>query len=177
MASNNHLTSSDVELYVENQMDSHARATLDAHLASCADCRARITRHQQFDAALRLVARPNAPKDLAARITAAVELRLAQEQARRAQMPLIAVAMLFSLLLALWFGFNMVLAFQEDGVLDFLAIFTSQPELAYSLDTFLALVESLPFSEIALTLFALVTAIVLAQQLVETIRPRAIQLK
>ncbi len=173
----NHLTSNDIELYIEKQMDDRARAAVQAHLGACPTCRARVAPNQQLDTALRSIARKNPPQDLAARISAAVELSVGQEQARRARMPLIAFAMSFSLLLALWFGFNMVIAFQEDGVLDFLGVFTSHSDLAYSLDTLLALIEALPISEIALTLFALVTAIVLAQQLVDTGRPRAPQFK
>jgi anti-sigma factor RsiW len=173
----NHLTSDDMEQYVEKQMGDRARAAMDEHLAACAICGARVARGQKLDAALHALPRARAPQDLAARISAAVEWRMEQERARRARMPLIAVALSFSLLLAVWFGLEMIIAFQDNGVLDFLAVFTSHSEFSYSPDTLMALIEALPLSEVGLMLFALVTALVLAQQLVDTIRPNAMQFR
>jgi predicted anti-sigma-YlaC factor YlaD len=175
--SENHLTANDIEQYVENAVD--ARAEIEQHLATCAQCRRRVARERRVDAALQTMPRAETPRELAVRISAAVELRVAQEQARRTRVPFIAVAMSFSLLLVLWFGMDAVLAFQESSALDFFTLFTDRPDLlsTYSFDAVLALIEALPISEILLTLFALVTAIVLTQQLVDTLRPRAMQFK
>lgn len=167
-----HLTANAVDLYLEQGVDD--RASLDEHLAACALCRGRIARDQRIEGALRALPRENPPRDLTARITAAIELRVAQEQARQERLPFIAAATFFSVLLALWFGFEMLVAFQENGALDFFALISSHPEVfsAYSSDALFALIESVPISEIVLTLFALLTVVVLAQQWADAVQPR-----
>lgn len=173
--SERHLTPIEVSAYVEKELDDRARAAMDEHLAACASCRARVTRDRRMEHTLREMPRAHPPRDLAARIVAAVELRAAQGQARRERLPLIAMATFFSTLLFLWFGVEMLVAFQENGALDFFSLFASHPEVLanYSTDALFALVEALPLSEIALTLFALLTVIVLAQQLGDVLQPRA----
>jgi anti-sigma factor RsiW len=173
----NHLTKAEIEQFIENQIDERTRETFDTHLAACATCRACVAREKTFVSALRVLPHENPPGDLALRISAAVDLRLSQDRVRRERMPLIAVATLFSSLLVLWFGLEVVIAAQENGVLDFLNLLTSSSDLGFSFDTLLAFVEAIPISEVALTLLSLVTCIVLAQQLVETIRPRTAQFR
>jgi hypothetical protein len=91
-------------------------------------------------------------------------------------MPFITIATFFSLLLLIWFGFQMVIAFIDNGTFEILSVFSGQPELlsAFYTDALWALLEALPLGEIALTLFALFTVIVLAEQWVETVRPHAV---
>ncbi len=67
----------------------------------------------------------------------------------------------------------MLFAFEESGALDFFSLVTSRPEVfaTYSTDAYFALLESLPLLEIVLTLFALLTVLVLAQQWVDAVQP------
>jgi len=172
-----HLTAIEIDQYIENELDAHARAELDTHIADCAVCHARIAREQKLAFALQILPRERTPTDLAARIRAAVDLRLTQDRQRRDRMPLVALATFFSLLLVVWFGLEVIIASQENGVLDFLSIFTSQSDLGFSSDSFFALIEAIPISELALALLSIITCIILAQQLVETIRPHPAQNK
>ena len=169
--SESHLTADDIEHYDAAAPDEHAAE----HIAACATCHARLARAQRIDTALRAIPRAPAPSDLAARIHAAVHARAAQEQAPLARAPLIAVAAIFSALLVVWFGFEMLIAFEDKSALEFLSWIISHPELfeRHFGDTLLAVIEIIPFSEILLTLFALFTVAVLAQQWVEAISPRA----
>ncbi len=173
--SEKHLTNEQIEAYIEQGLDAWAHE----HLAVCARCRARTARAQRVETALQTLPRAETPRDLAARICAVIELRVAQEEARRARMPLIAVATFFSALLAVWFGLEMLFVLEDNGALYFASLLASQPELlsTYSFDAVFALIELLPIGEIALTLFALLTALILAQQLVETARPPALAFK
>ncbi len=168
-----HLTKQTTEEYIGHEMNRDAQARVEEHLATCAACRQRVELDLRMEDLLHRVERIEAPRDLAARISAAADLQRAQEQARRERLPLIAAATIFSLLVTLWFGLQLLVAFQEDGALDFFALATSHPEVysAYTSDALFALFESLPFSEIVLTLFALVTVVVLTQQWAETIQP------
>jgi len=172
-----HLTISQLEEYLENQTDRARRATIERHLAGCAACRARMTQRQMLDTALRKTPRETPPHSLDDLIIVAVDWRMRQEQGRRDRFPFVALATLFSAALTLWFGAQVVVAFQENGVMDFWSLYTSHAEVSYSPDALLAFIEALPFYEIALTLFALITAGVLAQQLIETFRPSAVQFK
>lgn len=171
---NQHLAADAVALYVEQGLDALTRAETDAHIAACALCRGRVARDRRIEAALREMPRENPPRDLAARITATVELRVSREQMRRERLPLIAVATFFSALLMLWFGFEMLVTFQENGALDFFSLLASRPEVfsTYSTDALFALIESLPISEIVLTLFAVLTVVVLVQQWADSAQPR-----
>lgn len=171
-----HLLPNEIEVYATHQIDEQIRATFDEHLAACADCRARIAKTQQIDAALRHLPRELPPPGFADLIVAGVEWRAAQEQQRRARMPLIALATCFSILLTLWFGFAGLVALQDNGVVEFLWIYTTQAEISYSSDALFALLEALPVTELILTLFALVTASVLALNLIESLRPQRMEL-
>ncbi len=168
-----HLTANEIDLYVEKDLGDRARTDTEGHLAGCALCRGRVARDQRLSSALQTVPRQEPPRELAARISSAVEAHVFQEQLRRSRMPFIAVAMCFSLLLTVWFAFQMVIALEENATLDFVSLVTDRPDVfsAYSVDAVWALIEALPLGEIALTLFALFTVIVLAQQWVDTIRP------
>jgi predicted anti-sigma-YlaC factor YlaD len=174
-----HLTANEIEQYTENELDAARRAEIEQHLAACAVCRAYIAQGSQLNIALRALPRTQPPRELAARIGGVVETRVAQEQARRARLPFVAIATFFSVLLLLWFCGEMIIAFQENSVLDFFALFTSYPDWysTDSLDALLALIEALPITEILLTLCALLTVGVLAQQLVDSLHPRAWQFK
>ena len=96
-----------------------------------------------------------------------------QQRLQRARMPFITVATFFSLLLLLWFGFQMVIAFVDNGTFEILSLLSGRPDLFSTFfgDALWALLEALPLGEIVLTLFALFTVIVLAEQWVETVRP------
>ncbi len=168
-----HLTALDIEAYIDEPPDKEVRAGMDAHLAACAVCRRRMAGNTRLNSLLQAIPRENAPRDLAARITAAVELRVAEDRARRERLPPMIAATCFSALVTLWFAFEMVVGLQENGAFDFVSLVTSRPEIlsAYSTDAFWALVESLPLPEIVLTLFALLTVVVLASQLTEMVHP------
>lgn len=169
-----HLTPRELEMYVERECEDTARAAIKVHLADCAPCRERTHRAERFADALRDMPREQAPRELAERIVAVVDWRAAQEQARRKRLPLVALATLSSLLLAAWFGAQMVTAFLQDDALDFFSLFTSRPDIlsTYSFDAIFALLESLPVGEILLTAFAVLIAIVLSQQLMDSVTPR-----
>ncbi|MBM3130472.1 MAG: hypothetical protein FJ009_17820 [Chloroflexi bacterium] len=170
-----HLTPGEIERYTENETDAVRRAEIETHLATCAICRAQIAQANRIGATLRALPREQPARDLAARIQA----RVTQEQTRRARAPFIALATFFSVLLVLWFCLELGIALQENGVLDFWTLLTSYSDL-FSTDwqnTLIALVEAVPLAEVLLTLCALLTAGVLAQQLVDSLRPRALQFK
>lgn len=167
-----HLTPTEIEVYATHQISAQVRATFDEHVATCADCRARIAKTQKIDAALWQLPRELPPPGFADLVIAAVEWRAGQEQQRRARMPLIALATCFSILLTLWFGFAGLIALQENGVVEFLWIYAYDTDISFSSDALFALLEAFPFTEILLTLFALITAGVLGQNLVESLQPR-----
>jgi predicted anti-sigma-YlaC factor YlaD len=171
-----HLTPNEIEVYALSQIGEQIRATFDEHLATCADCRARIAKTQKIDAALQQLPRELPPPGFDDLVVAAVEWRAGQEQQRRARMPLIALATCFSILLTLWFGFAGLIALQENGVIEFLWIYTYDTDISFSSDALFALLEAFPFTEILLALFALVTAAALGQNLVESLQPRKIGL-
>ena len=174
-----HLTPNDIEQYNEKAPEDARRTELDQHLAACSACRARVTRDTRMNTALLDLPHVQPPRELAARIGAVAEARAAQEQARRTRAPFIAIATFFATLLAVWFCLELGLAFQENGVFDFWALFTSYSDFfsTDSLDALLTLIEALPVSEIVLTLCALLTVGVLAQQLIDSLRPRTWQFK
>ncbi len=169
-----HLTPRELETYVERELGETARTAIKLHLADCASCRERTHRADRLESALRDLPREYAPRELTERILAAADWRAAEEQARRKRLPLIALATFSSLLLAVWFGIQMVIAFLQDDALDFFSLFTTRPDIlsTYSSDALFALLESLPIAEIMLTAFAVLIAIVLAQQLMESVTPR-----
>jgi hypothetical protein len=174
-----HLTPGELDSYVEREIGETARAAIDRHLSECASCRARAERLERMEAAIRDLPREKPLRNLTTRILAAVDWRSAQEETKRQRAPIIALAMVSSLLLSLWLGGQMVIAFQENGALDFFSLFTSRPDIlsADFSDALFVLLESLPILEIVLTLFALVTVIVLAQQLMDSVQPRVAHLK
>lgn len=167
-----HLTLDDLESFVEDELDPRARAQVEEHVAECAPCRARLARARNLSRALYALPRRDPPLDLAARIGSAVESHVFQERLRRSRMPFIGAATFFSAVFLLWFAFQMVLAFQDNGTLDLISVLTARPDLfsLYSTDAIWAVIEALPLGETALTLFALFTVIVLAQQWVDAIR-------
>ncbi len=169
-----HLTPRELETYVERETEDIARAAIELHLADCAVCRERTHRAERFENALHELPREHAPRQVTERILATADWRATQEQARRKRLPLVAVATLSSLLLAIWFGAQMVVAFLQDDALDFFSLLTSRPDIlsAYSSDALFALLESLPFAEIVLTAFTVLIAIALSQQLVDSVTPR-----
>jgi anti-sigma factor RsiW len=167
-----HLTTEEIGKFARQELDEQQRAQVAAHLADCAICRLASQHARKVDASELLAPREQTSGELPARSSAMTDWQASQEQARRVRLPLIGMATLFSLLLFAWFMLEMLVAFQESGVLDFFALFSSHPELlsTYSWDAIFALLEALPAPEMVLTLFSLITAAVLAQQLLETIR-------
>lgn len=172
-----HLSDYEVSHYVEKDLDERTRTQIDEHVQNCAQCRGLLEREQRLTLALRELPRVELPRDLPTRIGSAAQARLVQERLKRARMPFITVATFFSLLLLFWFGFQMVIALIDNGTLEILSVFSGQPDLfpAFFTDAIWALLEALPLGEIVLTLFALFTVIVLAEQWVETVRPRALR--
>lgn len=168
-----HLTPRDLEIYAMGAWEENARETITQHLATCAACRARANRAEKFESGLRDLPRQAAPRDLADRIITAVDWRVTQDEARRRRLPFIAFATAASIIISIWFAFQMIADLYDTDALDFLSLFTSRPDLlvAYYSDALYALWESLPLPAIALTLVAIAVAIVLAQQLVESFRP------
>jgi anti-sigma factor RsiW len=169
-----HLSPMELQTYVESECADSARAAIEGHLADCVSCRQRTHRAKRFENAMQDMPRDPAPREMTERILATIDWRAAQEQARRKRMPLIALATCSSVLLAIWFGTQMIAAFLQDDALDFFSLFTSRPDIfsTYSSDAVFALIESLPVGEILLTAFAVLIAIVLSQQLVESMTPR-----
>lgn len=168
-----HLTANAIEQCVENELDAAQRRALEAHLAVCAECRVRLARAHRLTVTLRALPREQPARALAARI----EARVVQEQTRRARLPFVAAATLIALFVAAWFCVEFGIALQESGVLAFWTLLTSYSEFFSSdwLDSLIALLEAVPLTELFLTLCALLTAGILAQQLVESLRPRAMQ--
>ncbi|HEX7589074.1 MAG TPA: zf-HC2 domain-containing protein, partial [Anaerolineae bacterium] len=168
-----HLSDHELDHYVEKELDDRARVQADEHLANCERCRSLLTRELFLSVALRAVPREQPPSDFAVRIGNAAQARVLQQRLQRARMPFITVATFFSLLLLLWFGFQMAIAFVDNGTFEILSLLSGQPDLfsTFFVDGLWALLEALPLGEIVLTLFALFTVIVLAEQWVETVRP------
>ena len=168
-----HLSDLELDHYVEKELDDRARAPIEQHLLICAQCRGLLAREQRLSADLRAQPREEPPRDLAVRIANAVQARVLQERLRRARMPFITVATFFSLLLLFWFGFQMVIALIDNGTFEILSLLSAQPDLfsTFFADDLWAILEALPLGEIVLTLFALFTVIVLAEQWVDTVRP------
>ncbi len=168
-----HLTSDELELFAENEMDARTRVEIEKHVSECAMCRGNLAREQSLSRALRVLPRQEPPHDLSARIGSAAQIHRVQEKLRRARMPFILVATGFSLLLLAWFTFQMVIALEDNGTLYLVSLLTSRPDVisAFAVDAVWAVIEALPLGEIVLTLFALFTVIVLAQQWIETVRP------
>lgn len=169
-----HLTPRELETYVTGMMDEIAGDAAARHLGTCAECRVRVQRAQKLEMGLRDVPLVNTPKDLADRIVAAVDWRVALEETRRKRLPFIALATVASFIVSFWFAFQALTAFVDDDGFDLLSIYTQRPDLlsTYFSDALFALLESLPLQEIALTVIAITVAIVLAQQLVESFQPR-----
>ncbi len=168
-----HLTPDELELFAENEMDARTRVEIEKHVSECAMCRGNLEREQSLSRALRVLPRREPPHDLSARIGSAVQIHRVQEKLRRARMPFILVATGFSLLLLAWFTFQLVIALEDNGTLYLVSLLTSRPDVisAFAVDAVWAVIEALPLGEIVLTLFALFTVIVLAQQWIETVRP------
>ncbi|MBI5301318.1 MAG: zf-HC2 domain-containing protein [Chloroflexi bacterium] len=173
---NEHLTATDLERYLDDALNADEQARVTRHLAECARCRARAANAQRVEAALRALPRATAPRDLATLITTAIEWRTTQDQARRSRAPLIAAATLFSILLLLWFGFSMIVTLEDNNAVDFFFWIASHPEIVQThfVESLSALFELLPISEMFLTLFALFTVAVLAQQWLDSVHPQAI---
>jgi predicted anti-sigma-YlaC factor YlaD len=171
---NRHLTADILDAYLEQELDAPARVQAAEHLARCALCRRRLAREEELNRALHALPRREPSPELAARIGRAAETRVLQER-RRSRMPFIGAAAFFSILLLVWFGVQLALAFEENATFDLLSVLTTRPDLfsAYSTDAIWAVIEALPLGEIVLTLFALFTAIVLVGQWLETVRPPA----
>ena len=169
-----HLTPEVLEIYVTGAMEDTARVPLTRHLAACASCRARADRAQKLEIGLRDLPRVNAPHNLNDQIIAAVDWRVTLEESRRKRLPYIAFATAASIVVSLWFLFQMMGALADNDALDFLALYASRPDLFsnYFSDALFALVESLPLQEIAMTVIAIAIAVVLAQQLVESFQSR-----
>jgi hypothetical protein len=163
----------DVDLYAEQGVDVNTLQRMKAHLAACPMCRGLVERDREIESALVELPRAMAPRDLIVRIMSAAELRGAEARARWERLPFIVAATFFSFLLSIWFGLQMLLAFQDNGALDYFSLITSRPEVfsLYSADAYFALIESLPILEIVLTVFALLTVLVLAQQWVDIVQP------
>jgi anti-sigma factor RsiW len=170
---NSHLTTHEIEQHLENELDPVRHAEVELHLAACAACRARVAQDARMNLALRALPREQPARDLAARI----ETRVAQEQARRARLPFIAFATVLALFVALWFCAEFIIALQENGVLDFWTLLTSYSDQfpGEEMDSLIALIEAVPLTELFLALCAFLTVGMLAQQLVESLRPRALQ--
>lgn len=169
-----HLSPTTIEQYLDQTLNANEQANTARHLETCALCRAQIADAQTIESTLRAMPRATPPRELATLITTAVEYRTTQDQARRARAPFIAVATLFSGLLLLWFGFSMVVALEDKNSVDFFFWLVSHPEIVetHFFESLSALVELLPISEIFLTLFALFTVGVLAQQWFDTVQPQ-----
>ncbi len=168
-----HLTDGEMELLLAEELDEPARLRTDGHIAACPACRRRVAQERRFEGGLSQLSRAEAPRDLAARIGAAADLRIAQEQRRRTRLPFLVAAMVFSILLTIWFALQILVAIQVDGAVEFLSLLANRPDVfsSYTGDALLALLESLPISEILLTLCAVLTVVVLAQQWVDTAQP------
>lgn len=164
-----HLTFDELEQLSNNELDPTRRIQVEAHLTTCAPCRAHLNQYQRLDLALRALPHASLPADLIARI----EMRANWEQVRRARLPFITLAMLLSFVVAGWFCIELGIALQENGILDFWTLLSTYSD-QFSADLFWALIEAIPFTETLLTLCALLTVGVFAQQFFETLRPRPI---
>ncbi len=161
-----HLTPDQVENYSEGQ-----NRELDAHIAACARCQSELAVERRLGQALTRLERFSPSPEFAARLEHA--LGRAESTARpRATAPRpfsfswIGVAALVASGLLLVFAYQTLVAFQEGGTLDFVALYFSRPDLlsTYPSESLSALIESLPLAEFTLTLGLLVIAVVLGQQ-------------
>ena len=154
---------------IENYKEGQARA-LDAHLATCEQCRRELAAERRMAQALRHVERIAPSPEFAVRLDQALA-RAETAQRPPVYRPAFAWTGLAALLvsgLLLVFAYQTAMALQEGGALDLVSLYASRPDVLsmYPTEALSALLESLPLVEFLLTLVLLLITVVLAQQFV-----------
>ena len=134
----------------------------------------RMQEQDRLDELLSQLRRAEPEPDLAGRIVAAVEAQAAaaETRQRRWRTTAIGLGVAFAALLFLALGYDTLVVLNQGGALAFLSLFWSQPDVvvSYPVEALLALVESLPLVELALTLGALLVGALLVEQLAAVLR-------
>ncbi len=154
-----------LDLYVEGELDVTKVAEVEMHLDTCGACRRRVTGWRQMSDVLTMLPTERPAPDLAARILARVAAETAVWRVSLRHTLPAALGALAAALMVIWLGVESLTVLQEGGGLEFVALFTTQPEmlLAYPAEALAALVEALPVVEFLLMLTALGAALFLAQ--------------
>jgi hypothetical protein len=158
-----HLTYEQTESYVQGE-----NSDLDAHVVTCSHCQGEISDERALTRALANLERVAPFPEIAARLEQAFASTKRGGKEPKPHLGWVGLAACSSTLLLLVFGYQMVLALQYGGALDFLSLYSSHPDLisTYPSEALGALVESLPLLEVLLTLAFLILAAALGQQFV-----------
>jgi hypothetical protein len=158
-----HLTYEQTESYLQG-VDSD----LDAHVMTCSHCQIEISNEHALTLALAKLERVAPSPEITARLQGAFAFAKRGGKERQPHLGWIGLAACSSTLLLMVFGYQMVLALQSGGALDFLSLYSSHPDLVstYPSEALSALVESLPLLELLLTLAFLILAAAFGQQFV-----------
>lgn len=158
-----HLTSNQIEQVAEGRVGGVERR----HLAGCEICRTRVESANKFERVLRTTPREQPPFNLAARIDAAVPLERSKPPSPLRLLPA-GMSAGGALVIALVLVYQTLAALQAGGALTFVDAYTNQPEIItmYPNESLAALAETIPFTEIVLTLVFLVITVALVRAFV-----------
>jgi len=155
-----------LDVYVEGELHPTEVTQVESHLGTCSDCRWWVTHLQQMSHVLALLPTELPAPELTGRILAHLNSMVpARHVSWRSFLP-VALGACFATLVMLWLGMEALTALQEGGGLEFLALFSLQPEtmLSYPSEALAALIEALPVVEFLLMLAALSVALFLGQR-------------
>lgn len=177
-----HLAPEILDAYADGRLGFAEQTAAEAHLATCAQCQQTFASLTQMVDLLQAAPRVAPPPDLAARIIAELEPRLAPSQEQRpapsrATTPNwarvagygIGVAVAWAWLIIL--GGETVVAAYQGGLSELAWFFQSHPEVLtnYPTEAFYALVETVPVVQLSLTGVVLVVTLWLMQRFMATL--------
>jgi hypothetical protein len=153
MSRDGHLSPEEIESAVENVT---LPAALDAHLAACPTCVARVEQARRVESALGRIARGSPPVDLASRIVRQLPAERFYPASASGERRHKGIAVLFALV-SLALVYQTAFDLQVNGVLDLLSVYSSQPDIlaTYPAPALGALIGAVPW----LTMFLLTAAL------------------
>ncbi len=165
-----------LDAYVEGELAGPERVAVTSHLATCKACRRLADALEQMAGLLYQLPREPVPEGLATRIVASVEAQRRMAPGWTVRTILVAAATNMAALMAVWLAFETALAAQVGGVVDFASLVASQPQMlvAYPQDAVSALLESLPATELVLTLGMILVVLLLLNQLLTSLDTRRV---
>lgn len=155
--------------YVENELATDERAAVEHHLETCSACRQRLTGLQQITALLYQIPAETPAPDLTGRIVATIEAGMQRSPRYRLWLhtATVGLGLLFSAYLLLALAYQTLLAWQQGGAGQFIALLLNDPELIgrYPAESLYAVLEALPVAELALTLGSSLVVLILIEHL------------